>query len=118
MMQQRVHYRFSLEKLSQHSMNTITDASRFDYRWWKAEILWHSVDAHFHDGARSVSPTFFHINAANKLSTYRNDHIAFELPDLQDQKLLTLCWCSISEWCGERDTRSFAYNASQYPIYV
>jgi len=54
---------------------------------------------------------------ANTLIIYRNDHISFELPDLQDQKSLTRCWCSISEWCRERETRSFAYKASQYRIY-
>jgi len=47
----------------------------------------------------------------------RNEHIAFDLPDLQDQKSLTLRWRSTSEWGREREAPSFAYKASQYPIY-
>jgi len=84
-MQQRVHYRFSLETLSEHSIYTITEASCLDYQWWKAKNCWCSIDAHFHEGPRSVSPTFFHMKAANTPKIYRNDRIAFKLPDLQDQ---------------------------------
>jgi len=47
----------------------------------------------------------------------RKDHITFDLPDLLDQKSLTLRWRPISEWGREREARTFAYRASQYPIY-
>jgi len=81
MMQGWVHDRFSLEGLWQHRMNTITDASRFDYPWWKAKNCWHSVDAHFHDGAGNVAPSRSQIKAANTLIMHSNDQIASELPD-------------------------------------
>jgi len=57
------------------------------------------------------------MKAANTLVIYRNDDIAFDFPDLHDQKSLTLRWHSISEWGREREARSFAYKASQYRIY-
>jgi len=116
-MQQRVRDRLSLEKVSEHRIYTITDASRCDYQCWKAKNHWCSVDAHFHEGALSVSLSFFLIKVANMLIIYRNDHIAFKLPDLQDETSLTHCWCWISEWGRERETGSFAYEASQYCMY-
>jgi len=61
------------------------DASRFDYRGWMAKNLWHSVDAHFHDGAGSVSLSLVLLKAAYSLIIYTNDQISFELPDLQHQ---------------------------------
>ena len=39
---------------------------------------------------------------------HSNDQIASELPDLQDQKLLTLRWRSYSEWGREHVALSFA----------
>jgi len=116
-MQRRVHDRFSLHILSKHRLYTMTNASRFDCQWWMDKYCWGSSEAHFHEGARSVSRCFFPIKAANTLMIYRNDHIAFDLPDLQDQKMLTLRWRSISEWGRECEVRSFAYKASQYRIY-
>jgi len=115
-MQRRVHDCFCLEKVSEHRIYTMTHVSRFDYQWWKAKNCWRSVDTHFHEGARSVSLSVFPIEAANTFNIYRNDHIAFDLRDLQDQKLLTLRWRSISEWGSEHKARTFAYKASQYRI--
>jgi len=57
------------------------------------------------------------MKVANTLIIYRNNHIAVDWPDLQDQKSLTLRWRSISEWGKERQARSFAYRAGQYFIY-
>jgi len=48
---------------------------------------------------------------------HSNDQIAPELPDLQDQELLTLRWRSYWEWGRERVALSFAYKSSQYHIY-
>jgi len=112
-MQRRFHDRLSLESLSEHHIYTITDELHFDYQWWKAKNCYCSVDAHFHEGAWCLPLTFSPIKVANTLIIYRNDHIAFELPDLQDKKSLTLCWHSISEWGRDRETRSFAYKARQ-----
>jgi len=105
-MQRRVHGHFSLEKLSENRIYTMTNASRFDYQWWMDKNCWRSVDAHFHEGAWSMSLSFFPIEAANTLNIYRNDHIAFDLHYLQDQKSLTLHWRSISERGMECEARS------------
>jgi len=113
-MQRRVHDHFSLEQLLKHRTSTMTNASHFDYQWWKAKNHWRSVDTHYHDGAWSVSLSFFPIKAANTLIIYRIYHTVFDLPDLQDQKSLTLCWRSISEWGREHEARSLAYKTSQY----
>ena len=78
---------------------------------------WRSIEAHFHEGARGVWLSFSPIQSANTLIIYRNDHIAFDLPDLEDQKSLTLRWGSISEWGREREACSCAYKASQDGIY-
>ena len=75
------------------------------------------VDAHFHDGAGSVSLSLLSIKAANSLIMYSNDQMVFELPDLQDQNSITLCWRSLSEWGRECVAPTFAYAAIQYLIY-
>jgi len=116
-MQWRVYDRFRVEKLSAHCMYTIINASHFDYQWWQAKNPWRSLEAHSHEGVWSILLSFFHIKAANTLIIYRNDHIAFELPDLHNQKSLMLCWRSISEWGREREARSFADQASQYHMW-
>jgi len=114
MMQRRVHDRFSLEKLSEHRIYTMTNASRFDYQWWKAKNRCHSIDAHLNEGARSVSLYVFPIKAANTLIINRNDHIASDLADLQDQQSLTLCWRPFS-WRGtERASICFPSKGGQY----
>jgi len=51
------------------------------------------------------------------VSIIRNDQMAFDLPDLQDEKSLTLPCPSISEWGRDREAHFFAYKASQYLIY-
>ena len=117
MMQQRVHDRFSLEKLSEHHVYTITDAWRFDYQWWKAWNCWHSVDAHSHDGAGHVDLSLFPIKAANTLITNSNNQIASELPESQEQESLMLRWHTYSEWGRECVALSVAWKASQYHIY-
>jgi len=116
-MQRRVHDSFSLEKLSEHHIYTIPDPSHFDCPWWKAKICWHSVDARSHDGAGNVALSLFPIKVSNTMSMNSNNQIASELPDLQDQKLLTLRWCSYSEWGREPVALSSAWKASQYHIY-
>jgi len=108
---------YNLEKLSAHHIYTIIDASRFDYPWWKANNRRRSVDAHCHDGAGNVALSLFPTKAANTLIMHSNDQIAPELPDLQDQELLTLRWRSYWEWGRERVALSFAYKSSQYHIY-
>jgi len=116
-MQWKVHDHLSRDNLSKQRIFTMTDASRFDYPWWQAKNCWRSVDAHFHDGAGNVALSLLPIKAANTLNMHSNDQIACELPDLQDQKSLTLRWHSFSELGRERVALSFAWKASQYHIY-
>jgi len=89
----------------------------FDYRWWKPKNCWQCIDAHFHDRARSVSLSVLPLKEANTLIMYNNDQVTFQLPDLQDQKLLTLCRRSFSEWGREGVTLSFAHTGNLYLIY-
>jgi len=117
-MQWRVHDHFSGEKQSERRIYTMTDASGFDYQWWTAKNRWHSFDAHLHGGARSVSLSSFPLKAATTWFIYRNDNITFDLPDLRDQKSLTLRWRSISERGRECEVHSFAYEASRCCIYA
>jgi len=115
-MQQRVLDRFSLEKLSEHSIYTRTDALRSDYPWCKVKNHWHSIDAHYHYGAGNVALFLFPVRAANTLIMHSNDQIASEWPDLQDQKSWKLSWRSYSEWARARVALCSAWTASQYPI--
>jgi len=64
-----------------------------------------------------LSLAFLLIKAANIFIMPHSNQVSNYLPNLQDQKLLTLCWHSFSEWGRERVTSSLAYNASQYLIY-
>jgi len=48
---------------------------------------------------------------------YRNNLITFEMPHLQDQFLLVICWHSFSEWGKECVALCFSYKASQYLIF-
>ena len=116
MMQRRVHERVSLDTLTEHRQYTI-NALSFDYQWWMAKNGWRSVDAHLHDGAGKVPQSLFPIMAANTMIMHSNNQIACELPDLQDQKLMTLCGRSYSEWGLECVATSFAHKDSQYHIY-
>jgi len=78
---------------------------------------WCSVDAHFHDGAGSISLSVLHIKEANtsfmticNLSLHRK-------PKIHDQESLMLCWCSFPWWGQESFTISFAYKGSENCVY-
>jgi len=113
----RVDWRCRLEKGTKHCTWTITDALPFNYLWWQANYGWHSVEAYFHDGARSVSLSLCSIMMADTLIMYSNNHIAFDIPDLYDHNWMTLCWCWFSEWGRWHAALHFADKASQYCIY-
>jgi len=92
------------------------DTSRCNCPWWRANNYRYSIDAHCHDSAGIVSLSPLGIKTLNIVIMYSNDWITVELPDLQDQYLLTLCWSSLSRWGRERVALSFAYKASHYLI--
>jgi len=74
---------------------------------------WCSVDGDFQDAAgwelRSVLPTKA---AKNSFMTDYNQ-LAVWLTRMQDQKSLTLCWCSFSRWGREGIAICFAYKDGQ-----
>jgi len=78
----------------------------------------HSIDAHFHDGAGSVSLSFLPIKDGNTSIMCNHYQILFLLHDSQDQKLLTLCSRSLSRLDTEHLTFFFAYKRCQYRCYV
>jgi len=116
-MQLRVHDCWSHRTQSRHCISTMTDASHFDYPWWKTTNHQHCVDGHLHDRARSVSLPGLPLMAANTLIICSNVQITLGSPALQSQILLTLGGLSFSEWGSERVALSFAYKASQYRMY-
>jgi len=74
---------------------------------------WHSIDAHFHDGARRVLLSVFPIKAAKNsfMTDYNLSEVWF--PRTQDQKLLTLHWRSFSWWGREGIAVCLAYKGGQ-----
>jgi len=76
------------------------------------------MDAGFHDRAGSVLLSFWPIQEANTLSMHQDGQVSDYLPDLQEQKSLTLCWRSVSVSGRERIHFSFAYKGSLYVIYA
>ena len=80
----------------------------------KREKCWRSVDAHFQNGARSFLLFLVRIKNCTTSIMYNHYRIACSLPNLQDQKLLTLCWCSSSWWCRELGALCFAYKGWQH----
>jgi len=95
----------------------MTNASHFDYPGWTVITCQHSIDAHSHAGALSVSWAFLPIKAANTLIMFRNQQIAWELPDKQDQKSLSFCWRSSSKWGRVCVSHSFANRTSRFWIF-
>ena len=55
---------------------------------------------------------FWLIKAANTFNTHYNDQVYDQLPDLQDQKSLRLCWRSVSELGRECAAFSFSNKGS------
>jgi hypothetical protein len=64
--------------------------SRFDQPWCKAKIRWCSIDAHLYQKVVISYLVFLHITAANAFNVYYNSQLSDQLPDLKDQKSLTL----------------------------
>jgi len=82
-----------------------------------AKNCWCSVDAHFQNGAVTVSFTLLPRNVDSTLVMDSSDRVTFQLQYIHDQKLLTLHWCSFSVWGRERDAIVFDLKGSQYPVY-
>jgi len=101
-----------------HRLCVFTTKSRFYYPTHRTKNHWRSIDAHFQDGAGSVFLTLLPIKDANTLIMRIHYQVAFLLPDLQDQKLLTLRWRSFWRWGRECVAFCFAYSGCQHIDYV
>jgi len=95
-----VHERFRLQKQPKLSIWTLTATARFDIPWIMSHDCWHSIDAHFHDGAGSVSLSFLPMKDGNTSIMCIPYQIVFLLPDLQNQKSLPLCWHYVGDGAG------------------
>ena len=71
-----------------------------------------------YNGAGSVVLTLLAINDANTLIMCIHYQVAFVLPDIQDQKSLTLRWRSFSTWGRERVAFFLPYMGCQNFYYV
>jgi len=75
---------------------------------------WCSIDAHFQNGAVTVSLSLLLIKAANTLVIHNSEQIASHLSYLQHWELLMLRWRSFSEWGCDCVAITFAYKGCQY----
>jgi len=85
-----------------------------NYLTYMTKSGWHSVDAHFQNGAETVSLFVFPIKTANTLILNGRSQISAELPNLQDQKSLTLRWRSFPEWGSDWVAICFANKDCQH----
>jgi len=75
---------------------------------------WCSFDAHFHNGAGSVSLPLLPIKETNTSVMTISNQCPQWVPWMQDLKLLTLRWRSFPGWCRERLSTYFDHNGGQY----
>ena len=79
----------------------------------EANTDWHSVDAHFEDGAGSVSLSLLPIKAVNNQFMTMCNLSPPRLHMIHDQQSLTFRWRLFSWWGMESIVICFAYNGSQ-----
>ena len=79
---------------------------------YKTNNLWDCIDAHVQNGELNVSLALLLIKAANMLVTHNSKHIPFELPYLNYEKALTLCWRSVPNG-SEIDNNHIAHKGGQ-----
>jgi len=75
---------------------------------------WCSFDAHFHNGAGSMSLLLSPIQEANTSVMTSCNHCPHWLPRMQDLKLLTLRSRSLLGWGRERSTTYFEHRGGQF----
>ena len=86
---------------------------RCDFPGLLTKNCWHSVDAHFHDGAWRVLQYVLPIKATENtcMTEYNLSEVWF--PTTHDHKSLTLLWRSFSSLGREGIAVYFAYKGSQ-----
>jgi len=75
---------------------------------------WRTFDAHFHNGAGSMSLLLLRIKEANTSVMTSCNQCPLWLPRMQDQKSLTLRWRSFSAWGRERLAAYFEHEGGQF----
>jgi len=86
-------------KTANNSFMTTCYISAVWFPGCRTNNCWHSIDTHFQYEVGRVSLWFLPMMAANTLIMYNHDQINFELPDLHDLEVLTLCWWSFCHEC-------------------
>ena len=87
---------------------------QLDYPRCKTKNRWRSVDAHFQNGAESVSLSLSHIKAAYTSFMNVCIQLPLRLPKVQDQQSLTCRWLSFSGWGREQLSLVFDFKGGQY----
>ena len=90
-----------------HLCITVT-TSLFNDHTYKNTNCWLSVDAHSQNAMVTVLLSLLPPKATNTSVMENSIQINIQWPYLQDHKVLTLQWCSFSEWGGDRVAVSFA----------
>jgi len=85
-----------------------------DYPRCETLNCWCSVDAHFQDGAGSLSLLLLPIKEANTSVMTICNQWPLRLPKMQDQKALMLRWHSFPGWGREHVSPFFEYKGGQY----
>jgi len=75
-------------------IRSIATKRHLDYPWCKTKNCWCSIDAHFQDGAGSMSLLFLPLKAANTSSMDVSNQSQLILPKMQSQS----CWCSVDTY--------------------
>jgi len=86
----------------------------WDYPSCKTSNRRCSFDAHFQDGAGSVSLLLLPIKEANTSVMTICNHCPLWIPRMQDLKWLTLRWRSFPGWVRERLSTYFEHKSGQY----
>jgi hypothetical protein len=78
---------------------------------------WHSIDAHFHDGAWRILQSVLPIKAAKNSFITQYTLLEVSFYKTHDQKSLMLRWRSFSRWGREGIPICFAYKCRQKFLY-
>jgi len=108
----------SLQRLQIGRLSTTANKWISKYLTYKTKNGWRSVDADFQNWAETIHLPLLPIQAANTATILNYYQMTFQLPDLQDQNSLRLCWHSVSERGIERAAFIFADIDCQYSNYM
>jgi len=111
------HYTHQLNKFQMMvlPLSTIVVTKwHIDLPWCGTTNHWCSFDAHFRDGAGSMSLVFLPLKVTNTSFMNVYNKSAVRLPKMLHPKLMILCWRSVSGWGRERVAILLASKSCQY----